>query len=74
MNNNNNNQVMKKICNYGIKFLDDVCCGIYNNELIIIGASTSVGKTTLANTFFYNIKNQKINVKLFSLIAIILAI
>jgi archaellum biogenesis ATPase FlaH len=37
-----------KICNFGIKALDDSMIGIFPNDLIVIGADSGVGKSEIA--------------------------
>lgn len=38
----------KDLCNYGIKVLDDSLYKIGSNELVVIGADTGIGKSTLS--------------------------
>lgn len=38
----------QRILSFGVKFLDDCLGGIYPNDLVLIGAKTGIGKTTLA--------------------------
>lgn len=36
------------LCNFGIKFLDDCLVGILKDDLVVIGADSGVGKSTLS--------------------------
>lgn len=57
----------KKIGVFGIRYLDDVMCGILRNDFILIGARTGAGKTTISNMIaLANAKLDK-KVALFSL-------
>lgn len=50
----------KKICNFGIKVLDDAMIGILPNDLIVIGADSGVGKSELAlDIALHNATNGK---------------
>lgn len=49
-----------KLCNYGIKALDDPLLAIAKNELVIIGADSGVGKSSLVlDIARHNAKNDK---------------
>ncbi len=49
-----------KLCNYGIKVLDDPLLAISKNELIVIGADSGMGKSTLVlDIARYNAKKGK---------------
>lgn len=58
---------MKKICNFGIKFLDDKIGGIYDEDLLIVGAESGIGKSTIAEIIAFNCVEQKVKPALFSL-------
>lgn len=58
---------MKKLCKYGIKFLDDKIGGIYDEDLLIIGAESGIGKSTIAEIIAFNCNEQGIKPALFSL-------
>lgn len=58
---------MIKIADYGVDFLDEKLSGIFDKELIIIGAATGVGKSSLANFIAFNNANNGIKPVLFSL-------
>ena len=58
---------MEKICNFGISFLDDKIGGIYDEDLLIIGAESGIGKSTIAEIIAFNCIDQKIKPALFSL-------
>ena len=58
---------MHLVGKYAIKFLDDKLKGIFNTELIIIGAHTGIGKSTLANMIALNLANQGVKPALLSL-------
>lgn len=50
----------ENIIQYGVKFLDDILCGIIPHDLIMIGARTGAGKTELAKIIAaHNAKNKK---------------
>ena len=52
---------------YGIGYLDNVLHGILKSDLVLIGARTGAGKSTIANQIaYYNAKNG-VKVSLFSL-------
>lgn len=54
-----------KICNFGIKALDDALIGILRNDLVVIGADSGVGKSDVClNLALHNARNGK-NVALF---------
>jgi len=49
-----------KLCNYGIKVLDDPLIAIAKNELVVVGADSGVGKSSLAITIAqHNAKNGR---------------
>lgn len=56
-----------KLCNFGISFLDDYLHGITSNDLIVIGAGSGCGKTSLANTISRNAVLQNVPTALLSL-------
>lgn len=58
---------MKKLCKYGIKFLDDKIGGIYDEDLLIIGAESGIGKSTIAELIAFNCNEQGVKPALFSL-------
>ena len=58
---------MKKLCKYGIKFLDDKIGGIYDEDLLIIGAESGIGKSTIAEIIAFNCNEQGVKPALFSL-------
>jgi replicative DNA helicase len=58
---------MKFVGKYGIKFLDDRLCGIFNTELVVIGANSGCGKSSLANMIALNFVKQGIKPALLSL-------
>lgn len=58
---------MHLVGKYGIKFLDDKLKGIFNTELVIIGAHTGIGKSTLANMIALNLASQGVKPALLSL-------
>ncbi len=58
---------MRKICNFGISFLDDKIGGIYDEDLLIIGAESGIGKSTIAEIIAFSCIQQKIKPALFSL-------
>ena len=58
---------MRRICNFGISFLDDKIGGIYDEDLLIIGAESGVGKSTIAELIAFNCINQGVKPALFSL-------
>lgn len=58
---------MRKICNFKISFLDDKIGGIYDEDLLIIGAESGVGKSTIAELIAFNCINQGVKPALFSL-------
>lgn len=58
---------MKKICNYGISFLDKTVNGIYDEDLLIIGAESGIGKSTIAEIIAFSCVQQGIKPALFSL-------
>lgn len=58
---------MKKLCSYGIKFLDDKIGGIYDEDLLIIGAESGIGKSTIAELIAFSCIQQKVKPALFSL-------
>jgi hypothetical protein len=48
------------ICNYGIDYLDNVTLGIHPSELVLIGAKSGVGKTSLTERIaIYNAEKGK---------------
>jgi len=54
----------KRVGSFGIQYLDDKLSGILKSDLVLLGARSGAGKTTIANSIaMSNIKN----VKLFSL-------
>lgn len=56
----------KVVGKYGIKFLDDLLLGIYDEDFVLIGAETGHGKTEFANELaFRNAENLRVH--LFSL-------
>lgn len=58
---------MKKICNFGISFLDDKIGGIYDEDLLVIGAESGIGKSTIAEIIAFNCIKQNVKPALFSL-------
>lgn len=58
---------MRKLCKYGIKFLDDKIGGIYDEDLLIIGAESGIGKSTIAEIIAFNCNEQGVKPALFSL-------
>lgn len=58
---------MKKICNFGISFLDAVINGIYDEDLLIIGAESGIGKSTIAEIIAFSCVKQGVKPALFSL-------
>ena len=58
---------MAKICNFGIKFLDDKILGFFERDLIVIGASSGIGKSSLAVLLARNALDSNVQVSLFSL-------
>lgn len=58
---------MRKLCKFGIKFLDDKIGGIYDEDLLIIGAESGIGKSTIAELIAFNCNEQGIKPALFSL-------
>ena len=58
---------MKKICNFGISFLDTVVNGIYDEDLLIIGAESGIGKSTIAEIIAFSCVQQGVKPALFSL-------
>lgn len=55
----------QKVGNFGIKYLDDFLQGILKSDLILLGARSGAGKSTIANMIAQANKNTKIT--LFSL-------
>jgi len=51
---------------YGIPYLDEELLGIFQNELVLIGARSGAGKTTIANQIAIH-NSHKLKVALFSL-------
>ena len=50
----------KNICTYGIDFLDAQLSGIHPNEIVLIGAKSGVGKTTMVEHIItHNLDNNK---------------
>lgn len=58
---------MKKIANYGIKFLDDKLKGIMDDEFVIIGLATGSGKTTISQIIARTNAKKGIKTALFAL-------
>lgn len=58
---------MAKICNFGIGFLDNKILGFYERDLIVIGASSGIGKSSLSVLLARNALHQQVQVSLFSL-------
>lgn len=58
---------MKKLCEFGIPLLDKNLTGIMGGDLIVIGAMSGTGKTTLANMLAMSAANQDVSTVLFSL-------
>jgi replicative DNA helicase len=58
---------MKKVGEYGIKFLDDKLRGIMDDELVIIGLATGSGKTTISQIIARTNAQKGIKVALFAL-------
>lgn len=58
---------MRRIGNWGISFLDKHLTGICTGDLIMFGASTGSGKTTLSNMLSLNSSRQGIKTVVFSL-------
>lgn len=58
---------MKKICKFGISFLDAVVNGIYDEDLLIIGAESGIGKSTIAEIIAFSCVQQGVKPALFSL-------
>lgn len=52
---------------FGISFLDDALCGIFPNDLILVGARTGLGKTHLATQIAIAAGRQHRRVKFFAL-------
>lgn len=49
-----------KICKYGIDYLDDQLSGIHNHELILLGAKSGAGKTTMVeHIIMHNLEANK---------------
>ena len=59
-------QNRKIVGKYGIKFLDDILLGIYDEDFVLIGAETGHGKTELANEIAFR-NADLLRVHLFSL-------
>ncbi|OPZ79393.1 MAG: replicative DNA helicase [Alphaproteobacteria bacterium ADurb.Bin438] len=57
----------KPIGTYGIQFLDDVLMSVNQGELVLIGASTSCGKSTLAQIIAKDNAERGVKTALFSL-------
>lgn len=60
-------EMNKKVGTFGVKYLDDRLRGILLGDLILIGARSGAGKSTIANYIATVNKNNGINVALFSL-------
>lgn len=58
---------MAKICNFGIRFLDEKLLGFFERDLIVIGASSGIGKSSLSILLARNALEQGIQTSLFSL-------
>lgn len=58
---------MRKLCNYGISFLDDKIGGIYDEDLLVIGAESGIGKSTIAEIIAFSCIRQNVKPALFSL-------
>lgn len=58
---------MKKVAEYGVEFLDKKLSGIFDKELVVIGAGTGVGKSSLANHIAFHNASNKVKPALFSL-------
>jgi replicative DNA helicase len=52
---------------FGISYLDDALCGIFRNDLVVIGSSTGFGKTQLATSIAIHNAKQKRLVNFYAL-------
>ena len=58
---------MAKICDFGISFLDNKILGFFERDLIVIGASSGIGKSSLSVLLARNALRRNVQVSLFSL-------
>lgn len=58
---------MKRLCDYGIPLLDKNLTGMMGGDLVVVGAMSGTGKTTLANSLAMSASSQGISTALFSL-------
>lgn len=58
---------MAKICDFGISFLDQKILGFFERDLIVIGASSGIGKSSLSVILARNALQRGAQVSLFSL-------
>ena len=58
---------MKRLCSFGIPLLDENLTGMMGGDLVVIGAMSGTGKTTLANSLAMNAAAQGVSTVLFSL-------
>lgn len=58
---------MNLLCSYGIPLLDKNLTGMMGGDLVVIGAMSGTGKTTLANSLAMSASSQGISTVLFSL-------
>ena len=57
----------KRVCEYGIKYLDDKLKGIRKGELVLIGARSGAGKSTVAEMIALHNAKRGVKTHLFSL-------
>lgn len=57
----------KQVGSFGVKYLDDKLCGILKGDLVLIGARSGSGKSTIAEHIAKTNANMGIKVTLFSL-------
>ena len=58
---------MAKICDFGIRFLDDKLLGFFERDLVVIGASSGIGKSSLSILLARNALRQGVQTCLMSL-------
>lgn len=58
---------MAKICEFGIQFLDQKILGFFERDLIVIGAASGIGKSSLSVILARNALQSGVQVSLFSL-------